>query len=184
MIRSEFLDICGMAVPTFNSHRRNGDLPFRVSNTEAEDGAGRTWARYSLHDAARMLAARQLVNAQHVSWSEAARILRADAIHSGGVFKNYFDHPGVNIAQFEFVNESTNGDPVFYPRLQVLSGTLEEIVAGAENTLQAYNKNNRDHIIIASMVSVNLSNCWQTARSLAKSKGIVMDLDRASPVEN
>lgn len=174
MIRSELLDICGMTAPTFNSHRRNGDLPFEASKTEAEDTAGRTWARYTRHDAALMLAARQLSSAHRVSWSEAARILRAPAIYSGGSFKSYFDRSGVHVAQVEFANEITNAEAKLFPQLQVYNGTLAEILDMAEGSVHAYNEKNtfKDYLVITSIVSVNLSNCWQAAGALAKSKGI------------
>ena len=176
MIRSELLDICGMTAPTFNSHRRNGDLPFDAARTEAEDGVGRTWARYTLHHAVRMLAARQLAAVHRVSWSEAARILRTQAKYAS--VENYSDHAGVHFAQVEIVNEKTNADPDFYPRLEILTGTLQKIVEQAQNSAEAYTRHNpHDAVIVASMVSVNLSQCWKIALALAKSKDIDLSFE-------
>lgn len=79
MIRSQLCKVANIEPSTFNSHRRNGDLPFKIEDYESQDGTGRVWARFDLFAAAALIAARKLCN-QGMSWSDAARVIRTPEV--------------------------------------------------------------------------------------------------------
>lgn len=172
MIRSELCAIAEITAPTFNSHRRNGDLPFNIALSEAQDGTGRTWSRFTIHDAARLIAARHLAASQGVTWSEAARIIRAQKTHGGepGDPYNPEDHSAVHIAQVEFVSWASGAQVTKV----VYQGTLSGIVAVAEARVQTITETHTEPLSVASMVSVNFSHCLEIARQRAAAHGITL----------
>jgi hypothetical protein len=184
MIRKELCAIAGMKTPTFNSHRTNGDLPFRIERAEGQDAEGRTWSHFTIHDAARMLAARHLVDAHRVSWSEAARMLReaATAVAPFGYGHSYFDRDGIFIAQVEFANTRTNEEPTLFPTRKTYEGPLDSIIAGALGEAAAYSESraiHREEIRVVSIVSVDLSHHYRLARGIAEQLGIDVQADYA-----
>lgn len=185
MIRKELCAIVGMKIPTFNSHRTNGDLPFNIDHAEGKDGQGRTWSNFTTHEAGRMLAARHLVDAQRVSWSEAAKILREDATRCGGVGPGheYFERDGFFIAQVEFANERTNEAPDLFPVRKVYEGPLDKIVAAALSEANAYSISRTvpgEAIRVVSIVSVDLSHHYDLACGIAARLGIDVQADYAA----
>ena len=163
MIRSELCEVATIAVPTFNSHRRNGNLPFSIEQSEAKDGTGKTWARFTRHDAMLLIAAQTLADGQGVTWSEAAKILRENAIHTDSA--DYRGSPGVHCARFEFQTEGGEV-PFMGKQFQTYRGNLSRIIASAEKTVEVHNRQSHfasDRIAIFSMISVNLSQAWQIA---------------------
>jgi len=175
MIRSELCQIAGITAPTFNSHRRNGDLPFDPSPAEAVDGAGRTWSRFSLVHAALLIAARQLAAAQGVTWSEAAATLRATGILCGptGFEDRFFNRAGIHVARVEFAQAATNDAPSLMDRTQTYKGPLADILRAAEAAAAGYSKRHPDQpVIVASIASVDLSHCWNIAVKAADMLGI------------
>lgn len=190
MIRSELCKIVGMKIPTFNSHRRNGDLPFKMGDGEAQDGEGRTWSNFTIHHAARMLAARNLADSHGVSWSQAAGIMRADGTICGpyGIGNHYFERDGIFVAQVEFANAKTNDAPVLFPRLKVYQGPLAKIIEAAEGEAEAYTKHRKggeaafgEEIRVTSVVAVDLSHSFKLARSIAAAEGIEVKFDDYRP---
>ncbi|WP_104494190.1 hypothetical protein [Paracoccus denitrificans] len=183
MIRKELCAIAGMKTPTFNSHRMNGDLPFRIERAEGQDAEGRTWSHFTTHHAARMLAARHLVDAHRVLWSEAARMLREDATACGafGHGHRYFDRDGIFIAQVEFANTRTNEEPTLFPARKTYEGPLDSIIAAAMGEAAAYSARPevREEIRVVSIVSVDLSHHYRLARGIAEQLGIDVQADYA-----
>lgn len=184
MIRKELCAIAGMKIPTFNSHRMNGDLPFRIEHAEGQDAEGRTWANFTIHDAARMLAARHLVDAHRVSWSEAAKLVREQTIACGpyGIGHHYFEQEGIFLAQVEFANARTNEEPQLFPAKRAYEGSLDSIIAAATSEAAAYSKSRevqRETIRVVSLISVDLSHHYQLARGLAEQLGIDVQADYA-----
>lgn len=188
MIRKELCAIAGMKIPTFNSHRSNGDLPFVTEDAEAKDGEGRSWSNFTIHDAARMLAARNLCDAHGVTWSEAARIMREPATACGPV--GYGNHPseraGIFVAQVEFANTRTNDDPQLLPRFQTYKGPLDKIIAAAQSHADAYTKRRNsgpvahdEAVAVTSIVAVDLSHSYKIALALAEQLGIDVQADYA-----
>lgn len=185
MIRSELCDIAGLAVPTFNSHRRNGNLPFVVEHAEARDGTGKAWARFDLDHAMLLIAAQGLAASQGVTWSEAALILREKAIYApsekDGVRVDC-RMPGFHCARVEFRSEAGDA-PALRNRFGIYRGTLPWIVKEAESTVEVYNRSVNfpsDRIVLASFVSVNLSQAWSIAQVRADQLKIDVHKD-ASP---
>jgi len=186
MIRKELCAIVGIKVPTFATHYANGDLPFRIERAEGRDGQGRTWSLFTVHDAARMLAARHLVDAQRMSWSEAAKILRGDGpgMRCGGVGlgHEYFDRDGIFVAQVQFANARTGEAPVLFPAQQIWQGPLDKIVAGAQSEAAGYSDSRKvagEEIRVVSIVSVDLSHHYRLARRIAEQLGINVKRDHA-----
>ncbi|WP_158972427.1 hypothetical protein [Chachezhania sediminis] len=180
MIRKELCAIAGMKVPTFNSHRANGDLPFILPLSEAEDRAGRTWSNFTIHEAARMLAARHLVDANGVTWSEAASILREPGALCGpsGPGHRYFDRAGIFVAAVQFSNARTNAVPTLFPESKLYEGPLDRIISAAQADAEAYNEQRHafgEQICVVSVVSVDLSHHYRLAHGLAKQMGIALD---------
>lgn len=181
MIRKELCAIVGMKVPTFATHLANGDLPFKVETSSREDVQGRTWSRFTAHNAMAMLAARHLVDAQGMSWSEAARMLREGPGQSCGlvgVGQSYFDRDGIFAAQVQYANTRTNEAPRSVPARKLFRGPLDKIVATALS-IAAANKEGREEIRVVSMVSVDLSHHYQLARGLMREFGFTTEIDGA-----
>ena len=188
MIRKELCAIAGMKIPTFNSHRMNGDLPFRTDLAEANDTEGRTWSNFTIHDAARMLAARHLADAHRVSWSEAAAMMREDAEVCGPFGAGYyaFERAGVFIAKVEFANTRTGKEPELFPAFKTYEGPLDEIIGAALSEARAYSDRRAAHdekIRVVSIVSVDLSHHYRLARGLAEQLGIDVTTDYAVEAE-
>ena len=145
MIRSEICAVAELAVPTFNSHRRNGNLPFSVASYhEMPDHDGRTWARFTVFDAALLIAAKKLT-AQGVSWSKACEILRSKPVGTGG--RVGLANPGISAARTEL----RSGDS------QVWQGPIARIVEVSERWAA------RKGSDVISIVSVNVSACISIA---------------------
>lgn len=179
MIRSELCEVANIAVPTFNSHRRNGNLPFSIDQSEAKDGLGRTWARFTSHEAMLLIAAQNLASAQGVTWSEAAQILRETAIHTDR--DHYHSVPGVHCARVEF--RTVGGEkPFLHDQFQVYRGKLSQIIEAAERTVVKFNERSNfeaDRIAVYSLISVNLSQAWYIAKQRAVHLGIDLSSDGA-----
>lgn len=181
MVRSEFCALTDTSAPTFNTHRRNGDLPFKLEEVEAKDGKGKVWSRFTLIQAALMLAARKLSASQGVTWSEAAKILREQNTLVGGLASggHFWDHPAIHVARAEFVNEDTGADPAFRARFEYYQGPLDEIAAAAVGEADAYtmHRGDVDCLAVASLVSVDVSHCWRVVCARAVELGIKTDSD-------
>lgn len=180
MRRKDLCEIAGIKDSNFNVHRMNGNLPFEIERLEGTDGAGRPWAQFSLHDAARLIAARQL-QAQGVAWSEACRILREAGMRTSdgnGIGKNYFEAPGVFVARVSFANSMTNSEPMLTPATRVYFGRLETIVQNAQEVARSYSARQarvEAEIVISGIIAVDLSHCFTLARLIAADKGIKVD---------
>lgn len=181
MIRSELCLLAGIAPATFNSHRRNGDLPFDIWPKEAKDGAGRTWSRFDIYDAMMLIAARNLAQGQGVGWSDAAKILREKATYLqsevGGERANYW-LPGFHCARIEFRCED-GSEPSLIRQFQVVRGTLVDIAAYADRVVLSHNERSnfpQDRIAVFSIAAVNLSQAWHIAVERAK----YLEIDVAS----
>ncbi|ARO13368.1 hypothetical protein BVG79_00006 [Ketogulonicigenium robustum] len=181
MIRKELCAIVGMTIPTFNSHRRNGDLPFKIDNSEGKDAAGRIWSNFTIHHAAKMLAARNLCDAHNITWAEAAKIMREPSTACGpyGVGHSYFEKDNIFIAQVEFANSRTNEDPQFMPRITLYKGLLQDIMESANSRAIAYTNSRKEgrapqdeDICISSISAVNLSHNYKLAKKIAEHLGI------------
>lgn len=185
MIRSELCEVANIAVPTFNSHRRNGNLPFSIEQSEAKDGTGTTWARFTCHDAMLLIAAQNLAASQGVTWSEAAKILREKAIHTDS--GNYLSVPGIHCARVEFRTEGGEV-PFLGKQFQVYRGNLSRIIASAEKTVEVHNDQTHfasDRLAIFSMISVNLSQAWHIAEQRTAQLGIDLSTEGAvDPLAN
>lgn len=188
MIRSELCLVAQIAPATFNSHRRNGDLPFKISAGEAADAESRTWSRFGLYDAAMLIAARNLVSGQGLGWSESTRMLREDSIHLQGsdeVRSELYRGPGFHCARIEFRCEDGHV-PQLHRQFHVVRGALAEIARYAEREATAFNDRQhfpQDRIEVYSMASVNLSQAWRIAVERAKALQIDFDADSAEGLE-
>ena len=177
MIRSELCAIAQMAIPTFNSNKRNGDLPFDLFFAEAKDGAGRVWSRYDYHNAMLMIAARKLCDAQGVTWSEAAKILREKPTHVGSA--DIQAEPGVCRVRVEFLR-CDGEESGFLKRFTVYEGKLDEVIASAQRSVEVINGRQAfasEHIEIGSVVAVNLSTAFVMAVHRAEDLGIALTSD-------
>ncbi|MCU0903464.1 MAG: hypothetical protein MUE83_06265 [Tabrizicola sp.] len=167
MIRNQLCEIAGINAATFNSHRRNGDLPFDLSGREVAAN-GRTWSRFSLYDAMLLIAAKDLASGQGVSWAEAAQMLRQPAIYTQcyiGDSRASFRSPGFHCARLVFRRQ--DGPPHdLFRQDHVVRGTLPGIVGYAERATRRHNERARhvsDLVALFSLVTVNLSQAWDTA---------------------
>lgn len=163
--------VAGITVPTFNSHRRNGDLPFVMSSGAAVD-EGAKWASFSCHDAAAIVAAKDLAATQGVTWALAAAMIRERAIHVGD--GHYSDTPGIHCVRVEFMADG-GGEPELAGRSKVYRGNLSAVIGAACRHVEAVNARARvesDLIQIASVVSVNLSEAWKIAVARAVALGV------------
>lgn len=187
MRRQELCTIAGMNPSTFNVHRMKGDLPFEIEHIEGQDELGRKWAQFTIHHAAMLIAARQLV-AQGVAWSEACRILRDRHTHTpGGIGpgKNYYDIPGVFVARVMFLNGATNGEPELMPSVRLYRGPLASIIQAATSTAANYSAERGGKeapVQVAGMVAVDISHCFNLAHLIAADKGIKVAVP-ADPAE-
>lgn len=182
MIRSELCLVAQIAPATFNSHRRNGDLPFKIWPCEVSDTENRTWSRFGLYEAMMLIAARNLASGQGVSWSEAARMLREDCMHLPGIDEGppeLYRGPGFHCARIEFRCEDGHL-PQLHSQFQVVRGALAEIANYAEREVAAFNRRqhfSRDRIAVYSTASVNLSQAWHIALARATDLKIHLDAD-------
>lgn len=184
MIRSELCAIADMSPSTFNSHRRNGDLPFEMTTREAKDGTGRTWSRFEIHDAALLIAARNLVATQGVTWSEAARMLRhREKIFVGPMRFALENGEPIFVAKVTFSNVRTGEAPLLLREgTSIYQGPLAEIVASAGSTVAIYNEKisrGAEQIEILSVAAVNLSHCYRIAIKAADMLNIDLTIDGA-----
>lgn len=178
MRRAELLAIADMGRPLFDANRRKGTLPFDYARFETSAGKGRTWVDYSIHEAARLIAARMMVTQSGVGWSEACAILREPRVGTAPRF-NPYEAPGLHIAKLEFAAVG-GGDPERAPRTRVFDGPLPMIVAAAESLIAAYGsprRSGREELEIAGMVSVNLSRAYRIAYGRAEWFGIDLSKD-------
>ncbi len=172
MIRKELAAIVGMKLPLLDAHRRNGDLPFDPSKAEAMDGANRKWIRYSIHEAARLIAALDLAAAQGVTWSQACEILRSESILCSGGGRP-FETPGIHVARAEFRNKFGEAPFHWSGPFRVYEGKIEAIGAAVAADVAGYNaRPNVEPIEAVSLVSVNLSRAYQIAIARAKALGV------------
>ena len=181
MLRSQFCEISGVEVPTFNTHRRNGALPFDIAKYELPDVRGRMWVRYNIAAAARMIAAAHLAASQGVTWSQACEILRADSIGCGDGFQRPYEVPGIHVARAEF--RSKFGDAPFHWNgpFRVYEGKIDAIGAAVAADVHGYNaRPNVEPVEAVSLVSVNLSRAYQIAYARAEALGIALD-DEGQP---
>lgn len=180
MIRSELCLVADIKPATFNSHRRNGDLPFTLSPQVADEDEGRAWSRFDIYDAALLIAAKNLAAGQGVSWSEAARILREAATHLGSDFdgrRQSFRDPGFHCARIEFRCEDGH-EPNLIRKHHVVRGSLADIAGYAERVVASHNSRQHfphDRIAVYSIASVSLSQAWQIAVGRAQSLMIGLD---------
>ena len=176
MIRSKLCQIAKIAVPTFNSHRRNGNLPFVIDLEEANDALGRVWARFDLHHAVKLIAAQNLATGQGITWSEAAAIIRDQGIHTGNNRNGYFE-PGFFCARVEY--RTVDGHQPYLTAMHtVFRGALSDIAVAAEQRAVAYNERARfahDKIEVYTIAAVNLSQAWHIAKGRAVEAGVEVD---------
>ena len=177
MIRSELCKIARIEPATFNSHRRNGDLPFNISDYEAKDGQGRVWARFDAFAAARIIAAKDLC-AQGVSWSNAARILREPNMSTGG---NVAIHtPGIFIGRALYALDSETARRSFGKEEMIWQGPLSAITDCATRYADAVSRNHpREVINLRSLIAVDLSGAYRLALLRAEQEGIDLSADGA-----
>jgi len=164
MIRKELCAVTSMTAPTFNSHRRNGDLPFSMAGLESKDGKGTTWARFTAFEAALLIAAKTLT-AQGMGWREATRMLRTESTGTGG--KVAMINRGISIARVEFC----------FGRRDVLQGPIDRIIA-TSGAIAA-----REKTEIMSVISVNVSACLGIAEARMKELGVGVDADFLGSIE-
>jgi len=177
MIRSQFCEISGIEVPTFNTHRRNGALPFDVSKYEEADARGRMWVRYNIFAAARMIAAINLASSQGVTWSHACEILRADSILCSGGGRP-FETPGIHVARAEFLDHDGKMPFLRSSVFTVYEGRIEAIGVAVAAEVEGFNARlDVVPIHLASLVSVNLSQAFQTAYARAEALGVELGKD-------
>ena len=181
MIRNELCAIADMLVPTFNTARNRGQLPFDLSKAEAFDGENRKWVRYSSHEAARLIAALDLAAAQGVTWSQACEILRADNIGCGDGFQRPYEVPGIHVARAEFRSKFGDAPFLWAGPFRVYEGKIEAIGAAVAADVHGYNaRPNVEPVEAISLVSVNLSRAYQIAYARAEALGIALD-DEGQP---
>jgi len=176
MKRKTFLEIVGSTRPNFDAYKRNGTLPFALEDVEKEDGTGRKWTRYTVHEAAKMLAAFELSGSQGVTWSQAAAILREKPdMHCGSAMP--FDVPGIHVARVEY-RDDHGGPPKTGPQFQIMQGPVDKIARAALHRCEAMNGiYHFEKIEVASIVSVDLSFAYRVAWSRAKEIGAEWDAD-------
>lgn len=178
MIRKELAAIVGMKLPLLDAHRRNGDLPFDPSKAEAMDGANRKWIRYSIHEAARLVAALELAASQGVTWSQACEILRAENIGCGGDSHRPNDVRGIHIARADFRDKFGDVPLHLSGPFRAYQGKIEAIGAAVAAEVEGYNaRPTVEPIEAVSFVSVNLSRAYQIAYARAKVLGIELGND-------
>ena len=185
MIRSELCKVANdMSPATFNTHRRNGDLPFGLLQAEKHDAGGRTWSRFELHHAMLLIAAQTLASGQGVGWSEAAAILRASVgvthvgMEPGGLVEN-LRRSTIHCARIEFSREDGSTSEL-HPRFKIMRGTLSEIVGSVERGVSRFNELQQlpfERVTVCSFVSVNLSQAWRVAAERAEALKIDFDAD-------
>ena len=181
MIRNELCAIAEMAVPTFNTQRSRGHLPFDLKKAEAMDGNNRKWVRYSIFEAARLIAALQLTANQGIIWSQACEILRADNILCG-VGEQPFETPGIHVARAEFLTKFGEVPSFRKDAFTCYQGKIEAIGDTLSREVAAYNaRPNVEPMELVSLVSVNLSSAFKIAFWRAKHLGI--DLGKDAQIE-
>jgi hypothetical protein len=169
-----------MSAGTFMTHRRNGDLPFDVDHSETHDGAKRRWARYTINEAARLIAVKNLSASQGVTWSEACAIVRGPHVLCGdiGYGKLPIEAPGVHVGRIEFADDG-NHDPQRMARFRLVEGQLAAIFRDAEGCVNGYADLHPSvrPIHIASLVTTDLSAAYRIADARMKALGLERDLD-------
>lgn len=188
MIRSELCAIAGMNRETFNTHRRNGDLPFDVPQGDDEKGS---WGRFTLHDATLMLAARRLVDMHGVQWSRAAAMLRQRPLwfKVPGSGSNYFDGPGWFRVQVDFCREDgTPPESHICPAVQYCHGSLEEIAQWANRIAKLATKRHSEsryivggEVVVVGFLAVDMSVAWRLATLRAERLEIDLSGDTLEP---
>ena len=180
MIRSQLCAIGDISPSTFNSHRRNGDLPFGGPGANPIVKGG--WGRFSLHDAMFLIAARQLAATQGVGWGEAASILRSNPMHvgRGPVFSNYWSNPGHYMARVSFVDDANGFPPSWIcTALEVYAGPLADIVATATEKAEWASERSvaagYRPVMTSTFAAVNLSHMWELTLQRAAALGISPD---------
>lgn len=188
LIRSELCKVVDMNPNTFKVHRSRGDLPFDTSpHDDATDD--RNWMRYSIHDAARIIAAQALC-AQGVTWKEAAEIIRSRSMGVGESKLIERLNPArlgtgqdLMVARLEFLTED-NKEPEFYRRHDIVDGTVEEIAGFAARVPQA-NRLKFPHsppFALASMVMASMTRSYAIARARMEKLGITAEDERRQTV--
>lgn len=192
MIRSHLCEIAGIKRGTFDVHRKNGDLPFSTEQFQAQDGESRSWSNFTLDHAVALIAARQLVASQGLTWSNAAKILREERIYVGpvGEGQHYYERSGVFLAHVEFSNGLTNDDPQLMKRTKAYVGELAAIIDAANGEAEAYSERrnsgkwpSKEYVAVASIAAVDLSLCHYLALKAARQKNIPLDADWLPDVE-
>jgi hypothetical protein len=180
VIRKELCAVADISAGTFMTHRRNGDLPFDVDFSETYDGSKRRWARYSIHEAARLIATINLAASQGVTWSEACAIVRGPHELCGavGIGRNAAEAPGYHLARAEHADDGNN-DPERRSRFTLLEGPLPAIVEAAEGACEGYASAHPDAspIHVASLVTVDLSAAYRIADARMRVLGLEPGLD-------
>lgn len=177
MIRKQFCAVVDIDLPLFDAHKRNGNLPFDPAKAEATDGQRRRWARFTVHEAARWIAAQHLA-AQGVTWSEAAAVLREsrNATHCGalGIGANAFEAPGYHVARVEFLTEGGHESDMV-ARFGLYAGPLDAIARAVAERVEGINA--RQHfasgrIVNTSLIATNLSHAYHITRGRMRQLGI------------
>lgn len=180
MKRQDFCAVAEMNSETFKVRRRNGDLPFDADKSETLDGAKRRWTRYSVHDAARLVAATNLAASQGLTWAEACAVVRGPHIAAGGIGygKTAIEVRGVHLARVEHADDG-NHDPERCPRFTLLEGPLADIVTAAEAICRGYARAHptMPPIHVASLVTADFSAAYRLAEARMRALDILSGLD-------
>lgn len=193
MIRKEFCAVTEVPEATVKQQMHKGVVPFLLAKVQAKDGTGRTWSRFTVHEAAKMIAARWLVDGG-LSWQDAADMLNHGKRQDGALAPGFgpdasptragsHRRPFDGASRICLIRAEWSEHPE-RPRFRLYEGDFAAACRGASEDVDAHNANDLlRRVELVSTVSVNLSLAYRIARERMKSLGIEPDDGRPEPAE-
>lgn len=167
MRTSDICNIAGFDVQLFNKYRNKENLPFALP-----EGTGRNWARFDIHHAAALIAARDLTD-QGLGWSISAALVREPKTHlgAGAVRSKPWKVDGVFIVRASF--RETSGDLPFLGKSErFYEGTIVEVSKLIEMHVAASAEKRGRPEVCVGMVMTNMSEAYHIARASAQALGV------------
>lgn len=179
MYRSALCEISQIDEGSFRGLRHRGELPFEAERYDVRDGRKRKWARYDVHAAAALIAARELYVSQGLAWREACLLMRAPTVGCGSSEHRAQDVDGIHVARVTFADPE-GLEPSLHPCEIVYRGRLDSVVRAALSAVSNHNEKrpNEPPIHVGTITAVDVSAAYALARARMQALGIAQDDDQ------